>query len=316
MISISVIVPVYNVQSYLRECIESILDQTIDSFELILVDDGSTDESGRICDEYEEKDKRVRAIHKLNGGLSSARNAGLDAAKGDYICFIDSDDRVTKEYLEKLYGAVTGENADVAICDIEASRLTNTFMQNGGFARMDQSDAKRWLYDMRSREYVLMVIACNKLYSKELFCGIRYPVGRIHEDEFVIGQIIDRIHTAIFVDERLYLYRDNSFGITSKANRLNVRHLDAVCALEERIDDALKNGDRDFALITLKNALYKCAAFYHDAGASDDANLMSVAKEKYSEVLQKFGKLLSLKQKLKYRMFLVFPKLFICLYNP
>ena len=119
MVKISIIVPVYNVERYLGKCINSILNQTFADFELILVDDGSTDRSGYICDDYKKKDNRIKVIHKENGGLSSARNAGLDIAKEKYIGFVDSDDFINKNMYEFLYKDIKVNNSDIAICDYE-----------------------------------------------------------------------------------------------------------------------------------------------------------------------------------------------------
>ena len=118
MPKISVIVPVYNVEKYLRKCIESILNQTFREFELILVDDGSTDSSGKICDEYALKDSRIKVIHKENGGASSARNAGLDVAKGEYIGFVDSDDWIEMDMYGELYRLIKENNTDISVCGI------------------------------------------------------------------------------------------------------------------------------------------------------------------------------------------------------
>ena len=116
---VSVIVPVYKVEKYLSKCLDSIVNQTYKNLEIILVDDGSPDNSGKICDEYAQKDSRIKVIHKENGGLSSARNAGLDIATGEYIAFADSDDSVHLDFVEKLYRAIKEENADIACCSVE-----------------------------------------------------------------------------------------------------------------------------------------------------------------------------------------------------
>ncbi|WP_051192307.1 glycosyltransferase family 2 protein [Butyrivibrio sp. VCB2001] len=313
---ISVIVPVYNVEKYLVECIESILAQTYSSFELLLVDDGSKDKSGEICDEYKDKDGRIRVFHKENGGLSSARNKGIDEAKGDLFCFIDSDDTISIDYLMKLYTAITENQADMAICDIDAPKLSKVDLVYQGNDSMTSDEAKIWLYDNRMREYVLMVVAWNKLYKKALFDDVRYPVGRIHEDEFVIGPILRKCSKISFVKEKLYNYRDNDSGITSETKRLETRHLDGVDALDERIAQAVEDGDSSFAHITLKNALYKCARFYGDASRTGVNDMRKASFTKYEELFSQYKALLDTKQRLKYRLFLAIPSIFIRIYNP
>lgn len=313
---ISIIVPVYNVENYIRECIDSILAQTMRSFELILVDDGSKDASGRICDEYADADDRIRVIHKENGGLSSARNRGLDEAKGDYICFVDSDDAVSADYLEKLYAAIKKDNADIVVCDIDAPKLSTADMSVNSPISMPVLEAKRWLYDQTSREYVLMVVAWNKMYAKELLNGIRYPEGRLHEDEFMIGRVLSRAKTVSFVPDKLYVYRDNASGITSDANRFNLRHFDVIDAYKERISGAMDDGDSEFAIATLKIALYKCARFYGEGKTHGADDFAATAGKRYREVLKEFKKLLNLKQRMKYSLFLVMPDRFLTIYTP
>ena len=316
MKSISVIVPVYNVENYIRECLDSILAQTVSSFELILIDDGSTDNSGRICDEYAQQDERIRVIHKENGGLSSARNKGLDEATGDYVCFIDSDDTLKPDFLEKLYDGILQHNSDLAFCDIDAKKLTDWSMEIGHIDEITFEEARRWLYDQYSREYVLMVIACDKLYAKELFDGLRFPLGRLHEDEFMIGPILKRANRISFVPEKLYVYRENTSGITSNANKFNIRHLDAIDAYTERIAEAIEDGDMEFAVATLKNALYKCARFYKEGKEQGFNEFAVAALKKYKEVFTRHGNLFRAKQRLKYWIFMVMPSAFISMFNP
>lgn len=127
---ISCIVPVYNVEKYLRRCVDSILNQTFTDFELILVDDGSLDNSPAICDEYAVKDSRIKVIHKVNGGVSSARNVGLDVAKGEWICFVDSDDLIEADYMQKMYEAAINNNSDFIMCGIQQIAGYETLKNN------------------------------------------------------------------------------------------------------------------------------------------------------------------------------------------
>lgn len=313
---ISVIVPVYNVKKYISECIDSILAQTYNYFELILVDDGSKDGSGDICENYGKKDERIRVFHKENEGLSSARNKGIDEAVGDYICFVDSDDTLRADYLEKLYNAITVDKSDISICDIQATKLSEENLQKKVIFKMTSADAKKWLYDERTKEYVLMVVAWNKLYSSKIFEGIRYPEGKLHEDEFMIGLVLSKASVISFVPEKLYIYRDNTSGITSDVNRFNIRHFDVIDAYAERINCATNDGDIEFAIVTLKNALYKCARFYRDGKESGAVDFASVAQKRFKNLLRIYGSLLNTKQQMKYRLFLLMPGVFVTLYNP
>ncbi len=313
---ISVIVPVYNAGDFIAECIESILAQTVNDFELILIDDGSSDDSAGICDEYRQKDPRVRVIHKKNEGPSSARNEGLEKARGKYICFIDSDDSVRIDFLEKLYNVLTADKADMVLCDIEDPRLAEADMAGKAHITMTSRQAKRWLYDLRSREYVLMVSPCNKLFSADLFKGLRFPVGKDHEDDFIIGPLLGRCRMISYISEKLYVYRDNLSGFTADANRMNIKHLDGVDAFAMRISQAIDEKDEEFALVTFKNALYKCARFYKDAKELGADKMILASMAKYKELFNRFKGLLNFKQRVKYVVFTVFPDLFIRIYNP
>lgn len=203
---ISVIVPVYKVEPYLHRCVDSILDQTFKDFELILVDDGSPDNCPHICDEYAKKYKKIVVIHKENGGLSSARNTGLDYSfshsNSKYISFIDSDDYVEKTFLEKLYKAIDG--CELSLCyykEIDA----NGAIKNNKINHYDCVVDKYGYWKLRSFG-ANGVSPCNKLYLTSLFAEIRYPVGKHHEDEFVIHRIIDRTTKIHIIPDELYCY--------------------------------------------------------------------------------------------------------------
>lgn len=313
---ISVIVPVYNVEKYIKKCIDSILAQVYNYFELILIDDGSKDNSGKICDEYKNKDTRIKVLHQKNAGLSAARNRGLDEAVGDYICFIDSDDYIKEDYLEVLLNCLSDIDADMSFCDIESPKLTKAYSKMGEMKIMTSSDARKWLYDPRSREYVLMVVAYNKLYKKSLFQDLRYPEGMFHEDEFMILPLINRCKTIVFISERLYHYEDNPKGITAAANMMNIKHLDGVDALIIRLKQLLESGDKEFAVVTLKNALYKCAKLYGDSIELKDNDMRDASMKKYKEIYFIYKGVMNFKQKMKYLIFCVSPVAFIKKYNP
>ena len=177
---ISVIVPIYKVEKYLHKCIDSILAQTYTNLEIILVDDGSPDNCGKICDEYAAKDSRIKVIHQPNGGLSAARNAGLDIATGDYIGFVDSDDYIAPDMYEKLYNALVKNDADMAICD---------YQRFGNELPYDEmsltTEVITGLQAMEKQNTVIncsFVVAWSKLYKSFIFSNVRFPVGKINED--------------------------------------------------------------------------------------------------------------------------------------
>lgn len=246
MCKISVIVPVYNVEPYLRRCVDSILNQTFSDFECILVDDGSPDGCPAICDEYAEKDSRVKVIHKKNGGLSDARNVGLDKANGKYVSFIDSDDWIHPQMLEILYKGLMDNNVLISICEYKLVEHQEPYT-----AVTEPIFEKRYGMDFLITNNIIAVIACSKLYDKRLFDGIRYPYGKWHEDEFVTYKLLYKAETIAYTVKPLYFYFQNENGITKSA--YTTKHLDALDAMEER-DKFLKQHN---LLECRKLAMYK-----------------------------------------------------------
>lgn len=232
---ISIIVPVYNVEKYLYDCINSILKQTISDFELILVNDGSKDNSGRICDEFSKRDKRIKVIHKENGGLSSARNAGIEVAKGEYIGFIDSDDYIHSNMYEILYKNAQKYLSDIVVCDfLKVNELINEDIIDCDIycktKNMTNIESINELYTFNATTFV---IAPNKLYKRRLFEDIRYRDGKLHEDEFIIHELLYESKIISYVPIKLYFYRNNNNSITK--SKYKVERLDAVEAYIERI---------------------------------------------------------------------------------
>ncbi len=243
MPKISIIVPVYNVESYLPKCINSLINQTYKNIEIILVDDGSSDNSGHICDKFAKEDKRVKVIHKENGGLSDARNKGIEIAKGSYITFIDSDDYVSPKYCEILYGLLKKYNADIAISDYQTFTEKDVILEQiiNEEIVMDSKKALANLYD---KDYdIAMRVAWGKLYKINLFDKIRYPKGKINEDEFVIHYLYDMAKKVVLTKSKLYYYLQRESSIMGKT--FSLKRLDALEALKDRIDFFDKKGMLD-----------------------------------------------------------------------
>lgn len=225
---ISVIVPVYKVEKYINRCIDSILSQTFRDFELFLVDDGSPDNCGKICDEYAKKDSRIIVIHKENGGLSDARNVAIDRATGDYLTFIDSDDYVKNNHLEILYNALKETDSDMAIANMTA-------FSNEGFDDTFYSPTKELIvYDgKRVFKTLYQPCACAKLYKRYIFNDIRYPVGRLYEDLFVYHDVLAIVNRIALtgINSYYYLFRNDSI----MRQEYKVQFTDIIDALELRI---------------------------------------------------------------------------------
>ena len=215
---ISVVVPVYKVEKYLCRCVDSILAQTFTDFELILVDDGSPDNSGAMCDDYAAKDSRVRVIHKENGGLSDARNAGIEAAKGECLFFIDSDDMIHTDTLRILYESLTQGDAQISVGGFE--RFQGDTPERGQDVKWDNS--KNVISSEEAMDMIFepwkhkqnMVSSCCKLYCKDLFENVRFPLKRLFEDEFTVYKVYSKASRIAIVDMTLYFYFSNSDGIT------------------------------------------------------------------------------------------------------
>lgn len=228
---ISIIIPVYKVEQYLNECIESVLNQSYKNLEIILIDDGSPDNCGKICDEYAKIDKRIKVVHKENGGLSSARNTGLDIANGEYISFIDSDDYVSKKFIKVLYDLCERNNADIAMCDyIRFTDKVEDIKTNIEIKRFTSLEMQENIY---SREGVKNVVVWNKLYKKYIYDELRFPAGKINEDEFTTYKAFNIAPNDIVVtNEPLYYYRYNENGIMGRT--FNEKRLDALEAYREK----------------------------------------------------------------------------------
>ncbi len=229
---ISIIIPIYNVEPYLRRCVDSLLQQTCEDFELILVDDGSPDNCGAICDLYAAQDSRVRVIHKPNGGLSDARNAGLEIARGEYIAFVDSDDWVAPNYLERLLCALVETGADICECDVLRTsgeeEIPPTEQRKPAVFRT--ADAmEQLIHDGAFHQHVW-----NKLYRRDVIADILFPKGKTNEDEFWTYQVFGNAKKVVKIQDVLYFYFQRPGSIMGETYSL--KRLDALEAKLQRQD--------------------------------------------------------------------------------
>lgn len=219
-IKVSVIVPIYNVERYLRKCIDSIINQSYRNLEIILVDDGSPDNCGKICDEYSTRDMRVKVIHKTNGGLSDARNAGMRIASGDYFAFVDSDDWIEPQMFERLVN-----NSIIFEADISVGGVVDLLEEDNRYIPFKSTfDGKLTNYvlekeDAMKKYFLGSWSAWDKIYKKSVFDGIWYPKGEINEDEAIVLQLLDRCKNVCYTNEVFYNYvtRPKSSSITATA---------------------------------------------------------------------------------------------------
>lgn len=238
--TVSVIVPVYKVQQYLNRAVDSVLKQTYQHLDIILVDDGSPDRCGKICDEYAMMDSRVRVIHKNNGGLSSARNSGLEMATGEYVVFVDSDDVIHPHMIERLLTVAEMENCDIVQCgffrfdsDIPKERLTDQAQLISKFDALERIDD------------AVYMAAWDKIYKKELFADIRFPKGKIHEDVGCTYKLFFASERIAVIPDELYGYYVNPDSITTSKIKLN--KLDLIDVYAEQMEFFRRKGLKHFA---------------------------------------------------------------------
>lgn len=228
---VSVIVPIYKVEKYLKKCVDSILDQTYTNLEIILVDDGSPDNCPKFCDEYAKQDDRIKVIHKENGGLSDARNAGMKIATGEYVSFIDSDDYISCDFIETLYYTIKAENSDIVECDIVRFEDGTTPVIEKENCDINSFSTEKGL-SMLMAESKFHQYVWNKLYKSDIAFKIPFAKGKLNEDEFWTYQIFGQAERVTKINKPMYFYLQRSGSIMGEG--FNLRRLDALEAKAER----------------------------------------------------------------------------------
>lgn len=313
---ISIVVPIYNVKKYLRKSLESIINQTYTNIEIILVDDGSTDGCFDICEEYKNKDNRINVIHKKNGGLSEARNFGIDCSRGRYIAFIDSDDYVARDYIEKLYEAIKKYKTKIVQCATLIIDEHENILKKVGY-----DEEKIVNYDQFVEDMVIdnrfNVVAWNKLYSIELFKEMKFPKGKIHEDEFITYKIVNGLSIGI-IPNTLYFYRINNNGINR--SKFTERKLDKLEAFYERYLYYKENNEEKLKIITLLDFLDNSKYMYSIVYNEKLKNKMKI-KRKILYYYRKIcldvisEKKINFKKKIKSLMFYFVPNIWTSIKN-
>lgn len=251
---VSIIIPVYNVYNYLSKCIDSVISQTYPAIEIILVDDGSTDNSDKICDKYAKQDKRIRVIHQKNKGLSEARNVGLKYANGRYIFFVDSDDYILENTIKDMIVNQKENNADIVICNFKymnsATKEESNVLKRSYFG---WDTCTFWSYYFRSQYSFIFTIAWNKLYKKQLFNDISFPVGKLNEDDYLANTLFFKKLKINYVNEKLYVYRQRKNSIMHSQN--NIDNYDGIYAIINRTKLFAQRGQYDFVRLCLNHAL-------------------------------------------------------------
>lgn len=235
MPKVSIIVPVYKVEKYLQRCLDSLLNQSFTDFDLILIDDGSPDKCGEMCEQFADLDERVHVIHQKNGGLSAARNSGIEwsflYSESQWITFVDSDDWVHPQYLHILYEAAMKYKTDISVC---AYREISDSMDQTYDIAIDGDDNQWTPEALFIRHHVNATVAWGKLYKKECFKTLRYPVGKIHEDEFITYRLLFSQPFVSFTSSQLYYYYINDSGIMKSESMY--KRGDALEAYSQQIE--------------------------------------------------------------------------------
>ena len=307
---ISIVMPVYKTLPFLPRAIESVQNQTYPHWELIIVDDGSPDESGSLCEAYAGKDGRIRVIHQENGGLSSARNRGIQEAEGEWLAFLDSDDAYAPSYLEDLYACVKDNNTEAAVCgwlyEYESGEPSRTCLPEQGIF-----SSRELLAGLSLPGGVLFVTAWNRLSRKSLWDKLFFPPGKLHEDEFTAHEIIDRAGRISALPKALYYYRQRSGSITNVFR--DPRHWDGAEALLQRYDYLNRQGFPELLPSVFKGFMSHFITCLRDQDLSSPA-----VKERINEICrqaqslwQREGKAASLSERLAFKQ----PSLWKALYN-
>ena len=250
---ISIIVPIYKVEPYLNKCVQSIVDQAYRDLEIILVDDGSPDNCPAICDAWAAKDSRIKVIHKENGGLSDARNAGLAIAKGDYVAFVDSDDYIEPAFIADLYDALSRTGSDIAECGVSYVDETGVVLKHRPVSPEKELDRMGALRQLVLEDGVYQTV-WNKLYRREMIDGIPFEKGKYHEDDFWTYQVFDRMEKLVLVDKPLYNYLQRGGSIIGVG--YNLKRLDGLEARVLRMQYLQKYDE--LACLTRQQFAFDC----------------------------------------------------------
>jgi len=307
---ISVIIPVYNVEKYLDRCVASVVGQVHSDLEILLVDDGSTDGSGVLCDRWEEKDFRIRAFHKENGGLSSARNYGLEHATGDYICFVDSDDWLSVDFCRTLLDACIEYDCKIAMCDFLRTESEVAECPKGKTQLLQQREALHFLDAREEERYAVITVAWNKLYHRSVLERVRYPEGKIHEDEYVIAEVLLKSERIAYIQEPLYYYFQRSDSITGSANRLDERHLDVLDAYRKRSEILHQAGYEDMAVIAWRNQMLTMIEMLESKRYAPDPSLRKRMKATFRTALSDEKQRIPLRLRVKYQLYDLIPAIY------
>lgn len=306
---ISIIMPVYNTADFLKTCMESLLNQTFRDFELLAIDDGSTDGSAELLDAYAAKDPRVKVFHQENQGQAASRNYGLEQMRGDFVCFVDSDDGLSSDFLESLHELALAENADI---------VTTGYLKAETWQKLPVADKKVEIFNQQEgqasfysgKRVPFYIMPWGKLYRKAIFEGLRFPVGKFVEDEFVAHELFYRSQKTAYLHGARYFYRQHA-GSTMKGYALPNAE-DACEMFRQRIAFLEEHDEPLFALQTRDQFSTYCLSLQVDF--SEDTAIRRLADEQFREqFLPQYRRHFRRKIRLMGQLYLKKPKLFLFL---
>lgn len=272
---ISVIVPIYNVEAYLERCIDSIINQTYQNLQIILINDGSTDSCEDICKEYAKNDVRIKYVYKKNGGLSSARNLGLKLASGKYISFIDSDDYLDNYFYEVMYRTLKSEVVEMIECGVHnVTHCFNDFIFDA-HNEVITIPSKQALKNMitHSGKVQPRYAVWNKIYDKKLVEGVKFPEGEIHEDYLFEAVAFMRTSKYTFISQKMYYHRVRPGSIIT-STAFGEKYFDKIKHIQQRTDFFVKNGERELAKCSVRDELETLLLYYYLASKANNKNYL------------------------------------------
>lgn len=313
---ISVIVPVYNMEQYLERCVNSIVDQTYRNLEIILVDDGSTDRSPRMCDEYAQKDGRIKVVHKVNGGLSDARNAGLQAATGTYIGYVDSDDWIEPQMYQRMYEACIEHQAQVAVCCYAKIYRDHVDREGNGQVTVFDREGILKAYLADQPEYVVYNSVWSKLFAREVVEGVLFPVGKNSEDIMYTTKAFCKLEKAVYIDECLYDYVLDREGSIMNVNRTQRMFQDEIPFWREHITCIRERVSKDMGDMAAYYFYRRLLSYYMELAVGEETRtaakrIAGIMRDERAEIRRVYTNAFEGKgDVIRMQLFLVSPRLY------
>lgn len=284
MKKLSIIVPIYNVEKYVRECIDSIINQAYTNLEIILIDDGSEDSCGEICDEYAKKDARIVALHQKNAGLSAARNLGVSAARGEYIGFVDGDDYIHTDMYKEMMLMAEKHNADIVECqriNFIDEETPEGIQITRGYKLLSGKEALGQLISLEKKAGFPVYAVWDKIFKKELLENEEFPMGYIHEEYFYDAKIFLKAKRYIILSDKLYFHRERQNSITT--SKFSEKDLDKLKLISQRTNFLIEKGEEKLAKYSKIEYFYVELNYYAKAMESNNFAIANLAREELND---------------------------------